>query len=192
MSTKRESDGFIAETLKVIEDTLNQVTEDLKAENSYTEWTREIKNRLCKVGRVCEVSKERKYWVYASCCDAADGTEWLYDLTWLDCKEANLTWRDSKGLHVRDVKLALESEWGNEGEINDDFQKLLLVRADLRCMIFSTQTKGCATEKAKAKIEDLITQVKQFSKSQDGDTYLFCAWLYGEDRFLFCDYTHDG
>lgn len=49
MNTKRESNEVIAETLKVIEDTLNQVTEDLKAENSDAKWTREIKNHLCKV-----------------------------------------------------------------------------------------------------------------------------------------------
>ena len=173
MSTKRESNGFIAETVDVIKETLDKVTEALKAENSDAKWTREIKNHLCKVG------KEKEYWVYASRCDEADDGEWLYDLTWLDYKGVNLI----------DVKLALESEWGDEGEINDDFQKLLLVRADLRCMIFSTQTKGDATEKAKEKIKNLITQVEQFSKSQAGDTYLFCAWLHGEDRFLFCDYT---
>ena len=96
MSTKRESNGFIAETLDVIKETLNQVTEDLKAEKSDAKWTREIKNRLCKVG------KKRKYWVYASRCDEADDGEWLYDLTWLDYQEDNLI----------DVKLALESEWG--------------------------------------------------------------------------------
>jgi hypothetical protein len=139
--------------------------------------------------RCCKVGKEKKYLVYASRCDEANDGEWLYDLTWLDCKEANFTWRDSKGLHLKDVKLALECEWGDEGEINDDFQKLLLARADLRCMIFSAPSKQSAKAKAKEKIDDLINQVEQFSKSQAGDTYLFCAWIEGEDRFLFCDYT---
>jgi hypothetical protein len=54
-----------------------------------------------------------------------DDGEWLLDQLWMDRKD----WR---------IVLAVESEWGNEGEIESDFLKLLSVKAHKKLMIFST------------------------------------------------------
>jgi len=86
------------------------------------EWTKQIKSRLAGLGR------KYKYWVYASQAENIDGGEWLFDLTWLNYSGNNLI----------NVELALESEW-NTNSINDDFQKLLLARAELRVMIFQSK-----------------------------------------------------
>ena len=42
---------------------------------------------------------------------------------------------DGIGL-IRVVPLVAEVEWGNEGDVWDDFQKLLAARAEERVMIF--------------------------------------------------------
>ena len=132
-------------------------------------WTRGIKNRICKIG------KERGYEVRASSSEEADSGEWLYDVIWRKMSENK----------VLDVGLVLESEW-KRPLIDDDFQKLLLAKAELRCMIFYAASK----QSAKREVEELINQVVEFSRSQTGDKYLFCGWLVDEERFYFRDYTY--
>ena len=80
-----------------------------------SEWTKQIKNRVCTLG------KRYRYWVYASSCDGTDGGEWLYDITWLNYS----------GKKLIDVELVLGVRMEKNG-IDDDFQKLLLARAELR------------------------------------------------------------
>ena len=62
--------------------------------------------------------------VCASNVDSADWGEWLYDVSWLHGKR----W-------LRSVPMVAECEWGNFGDIEDDFQKLLVPRASLRVMV---------------------------------------------------------
>ena len=57
-----------------------------------------------------------------------DDGEWLLDLLWMDKKD----WR---------IVLAVESEWGNQGEIESDFLKLLSVKAHKKLMIFSSANR---------------------------------------------------
>ena len=119
---------------------------------------------------------KRGYEVRASSSEEAHSGEWLYDVIW----------RKMSGNKFLDVGLVLESEWEPSG-IEEDFQKLLLARAELRCMIFYSASK----QSAKREIEDLINQVGEFSGSQSGDKYLFCAWLADEKRFHFRDYVFE-
>lgn len=133
-------------------------------------WTRGIKNLICKIG------KERGYEVRASSSEEAHSTEWLYDVIW----------RKMSGNKVANVGLVLECEWERSG-IEEDFQKLLLAKAELRCMIFYTESK----HNAKREIEELIHQVVEFSRSQSGDKYLFCVWLTDEKHFFFRDYVFE-
>jgi len=46
-----------------------------------TEWTRNIKNELAKLG------KKHRYHVYARDYDGVNGGEWLFDMTWLEYSE---------------------------------------------------------------------------------------------------------
>lgn len=55
------------------------------------------------------------------------GGEWLFDLCMLEWNEHG---------YLARMPLALECEWGNDDAILDDFQKLIVCRADLRVMIF--------------------------------------------------------
>ncbi len=96
--------------------------------------------RRCRTGRVirapCRWGLRRGYHVYAKGVGRGlkrrnpgrvDG-EWLYDVTCL---------RYGDDEYLKEVPLVVESEWGDEHEIFDDFEKLLLCRADLRLMIFN-------------------------------------------------------
>ena len=164
MSMERESNEMIKQTL----DEFNAYA--LKMNLTDREWTIEIKNRICKIG------KERGYEVRASSSEEAHSAEWLYDVIW----------RKMSGNKVVDVGLVLESQWDRSG-IVDDFQKLLLARAELRCMIFCTASK----QSAEVEIGELINQVGKFSGTQPSDKYLFCAWLADEKHFYFHDYAFD-
>ena len=175
----------VRETNEIIKQTLSEIPSAEFASYERTKRTEEVRNRICKAG------DKQGYFAYGSGHRGPEGYcrgEWLYDIIWLDYHDNDL---------LRDVKLVLECEWSQDkykselgrtrSEIKDDFEKLLLARADLRCMIFKDESK----QEAKAKIGELIDEVESFSKSEVKDNYLFCAWLEGEDRFLFCDYTHE-
>ena len=85
-------------------------------------WTSELKRRIGDLGR------ERGYHICASGRAAPGGQgEWLYDFVWLSIE----------GQSIVDVPLVLESEWAIDlKNIDGDFSKLLLARADHRVMIF--------------------------------------------------------
>ena len=59
-----------------------------------------------------------------------DWPEWLYDVTWLKYEH------EGERLLIEAPSVA-ECEWGNKGDIDDDFEKLLLARAGIRLMIFN-------------------------------------------------------
>ncbi|MGR2665793.1 hypothetical protein [Vibrio campbellii] len=145
-----------------IQQILDQIVLD-SARNQWgdTEWTREIKSRLCLFG------KDKRYWVYAT-SEHADGSEWLYDVTWLTFS----------GDRLLNTELVLECEWDVNG-IDFDFQKLLLAKSEIKVMIF--QQKSAIA--AQAKIEDLIEQVIKYSKTTSNEMYLFSCWLQDECEF---------
>ena len=128
----------------------------LRADAANAEWTQAIKTELCSLG------SEFGFWVYAAGCEAADGGEYLYDVTWLDYEGDFLT----------SAALVAECEWGNLPHIDEDFQKLLFPRADVRLMIFDGNhppfTQGIA--------EHLARHVRHFRRSADYDSWLFAAW----------------
>jgi hypothetical protein len=143
-------------------------------------WTKQVKKRLCKVGhdqgyRVCVEKK----------LEQAYRSEWLYDMTWLKFD----------GRELIDVPLVLECEWGyfdeptkdhyHHDRVQYDFQKLLLAKADLRCIIFAAQN----LQDAEKYVEELIDIVERFQKRKIGDNYLFCVCLSAEKRFHFKEYT---
>ena len=90
-----------------------------KEEWSDSTWTREIKSSIARIGNRCN------YAVYASSIPEAKGGEWLFDMTWIE--------QNRKG-GLLSIPLVLESEWGRSADAIDDFQKLLIARADRRVM----------------------------------------------------------
>lgn len=127
------------------------------------EWTRQIANRICKLG------KKLGYSVYSSTEKEEDQKGWLYDVTWL---------KHNKNGSIVYSPLILESEWGTFDEIRDDFAKLLLSRAKHRVMIFEQKPK-------KDIIKSLMEEVEKFSGSQKGDRYFFAGYDLKTDKFEF-------
>lgn len=117
-------------------------------------WTSELKLKIGLLG------KNHGYYICASGWGLPDGQgEWLYDLVWLSIR----------GQSIVDVPLVLESEWAIDlKNIDEDFSKLLLARAQHRVMIFQQRTLS-DVEKV---FDFLSNQISVFSRSQPGDRYL--------------------
>ena len=102
--------------MRSVQHTLNNL--QIEAAAPTAEWTAAIKTALCDLGRTFQ------YWVYARADEVPeanrDGSEWLYDVTWLDYSGDDLI----------NVPLVAECEWQGGLHIDDDFQKLLLSHAD--------------------------------------------------------------
>jgi hypothetical protein len=87
-----------------------------------TEWTRILKETLLRMGKKLhhEVNPDRKN---------GEPSQFLLDLVW---------WRNKRDM---DIVLAVESEFGPNNEVLQDFGKLLVVKAPLKLMVFKKQTK---------------------------------------------------
>ena len=124
-------------------------------------WTKEIKQTLTTLGR--ELGYDVRGVPKPDRRDDFEA-EWLWDLSWAEVRNRML-------IHL---PLIVESEWNSEGDTSfetevlwKDFQKLIVGRAALRVMIFSTrETETC--------FERLIDATRP--ASQPGDRYLLAAW----------------
>ena len=135
-------------------------------------WTKEIMTRLCQAGQ------DESCTVCVTSIDEADYGEWLYDMTWLKYN----------GKRLENVELVLECEWGYfDQDVRDDFQKLLLAKARLRCMIFWAEDRETGTDN----VNTLIEEIELFQRSAIGDTYLFCVWSDDTNGFDFWTHTFD-
>ena len=131
-------------------------------------WTTKVKSSLAKLG------KDRGYGVYASSISMKlrKGGEFLYDVIWL---------KQDKGYLLR-VPLVAESEWSvAKGAASDDFQKLLMARADHRLMVLSAKRGHPAAEI----IDPLIKEIERCESRERGDRYLFASWLEPSKEFAF-------
>lgn len=175
---------WVNETAHAIRNTLNQITEDFGRKKDYRDdpWTREILKRLARLGK--NQSRDENgagIWVYASktgaeaCAGVADGGEWLFDLCWLDYAGKD-TWAQ-----LQSVPLAAEIEWGNQGDIIDDFQKLVLARAKLRLMIFAASSHATVVEL----FDRLLSFADGFGDQEQSDRYLLCGYDAGNGKFVF-------
>ena len=121
----------------------------------YKKATEAVKNKLSEIGQ-----EKLGCYVCASGVQRANWGEWLYDVTWLEY--------DCDGGSLVDAHLAAECEWGNCGDIKDDFQKLLLARASVRLMIFG----GWDECGSKRKLEWIANEIGNFKPSLDEDAWL--------------------
>ena len=98
--------------------------------------------------------------------------EWLFDIACLQYTDRFV----ERGIPyferpLKNVLLVGECEWGHERMIHNDFEKLLLARADIKLMVFDGSNLPDAH-----KFSELKELVSQFSHSHTGDTYLLAAW----------------
>ena len=133
-------------------------------------WTKAVLTVLCRLGHQleCTVGASPRYVSEKN----RDWGEWLFDAIWCSC--------DDDG-RIKAVELAAESEWGNLGAIEDDFQKLLVARATVRVMVFDAgQSEGGIS----AVVETLRDNVRTF-QGKKGDTYLLIAYVKDEHSWRF-------
>ncbi len=149
-----------------IQERLQSVARNAQGQNwPDPQWTREVKNALATLGRESDCD------VWAASCDVeVRGGEWLFDLVWLKYCDHRLV----------GVPLVVESEWNPAG-VYDDFEKLLVVRAEHRLLIFSAKTRTRAAER----FVDLEQRVGQFEFTASGDRYLFSCWTNDTAIFVF-------
>ena len=147
-------------------------------ELSVSDWTKEVKTALCNA--CCEAFKGsgQQVKLFASGVGtAADGGEWLFDVTCL--------LNDDKG-YIKSIPLVAESEWRGRNDVVDDFEKLLVARADVCVMIFDRNYWDSA-EQAIAELKAYVTACE---RSEPDDIFLLAAWT--RDGFEYCQIAGGG
>ena len=131
------------------------------------QWTQAVLTALCCVGR------RFGFTTWASKVDDQykNGGEWLYDMTCCEYEKDFL----------KSVPVVAECEWGNLGDIKDDFEKLILARAAVRVFVFDGMY---CKNGAEALANKFCDWVGAFEGSQKGDTYLLVG--YEEDEKDWC------
>lgn len=135
----------LAEIASEIIDTVPQ-----QADAGRPNWTKTVKDVLR-----AHANRER-YQVYPD-LDEKTG-EWLLDLIWLDRKTGT-------------VHLAVESELGKEGEVLDDFQKLLCIKSPLKIMVYYAEKRSY--------LGTFIEYMEAFDHHIEGEHYLLIEFAPG-------------
>ena len=102
---------------------------------------------------------------YATRIPVAAGGEWLYDAVGL---QYDIPYDNCFSRTV----LVAECEWGPQLEIMNDFQKLLLARADVRVMVFD----GTHDPRYQELFEIFEANIDNNQQAEPGDLWLFAAW----------------
>ena len=132
-----------------------------------TVWTHAVKSELCAAGL------DLGYYVCTSGVAQADHGEWLFDQVWMN-------WTPTPRQLER-IGLVVECEWSRtQAEIFDDFEKLLVARADVRLMIFQAPT----AEEVADLFARLRTATQGFSQHQSGDYYMLAGYDRQARQFL--------
>ena len=131
--------------------------------------TKDVKKELCKA---CKETIDDVYTFATGLSPKyAYGAEWLFDVTGLLYDKDN---------YISRTVLVAESEWGPELEILNDFEKLLLARADVRVMVFDG-TKSPGYQEIFEKFE---TRINRCEQSEQGDIWFFAALM--PNGWKFC------
>ena len=149
-------------------------------------WTDQVMSALCKWG----LEKGKGFWVgakgmkddkglaeFAREHGGKIGGEWLYDFTCL---------RYSSCGYLKRIPLVAECEWkiqeSNQDEVNEDFEKLMLARADVRLMVFNGNPYRDERKSIPSKgLKVFRTYIKKCEHTSTGDTYLFAARLHDSE-----------
>ena len=156
-----------------LEALLNDLAQQAEAEKGWgkDKWTREVKLQLVSRGNGMDLQTCASVrGLVPDACRPYWG-EWLYDVVWLRGDWPGL----GRRYRIACVPLVAEIEWGNSGDVCDDFQKLLVARADVRMMIFD--------EHHDLAVEDLIDQINFFNGNMAGDHYLLASYNRANQHF---------
>jgi hypothetical protein len=168
MATARTTNARSLEA-EIKDELASLATEDRKQPKSRgtTWWTRALK---CSLGGLGGDHGCRCYST-----EHEKNGEWLFDMTWIL----------GKGGYTEQLLLVMESEWGNDSEISNDFQKLMVARARHRLMVYQASDK----RDAKRIWSRRIREIDRFCDKKRGDRYLFAAWLSKSRDFVFFTYV---
>ena len=144
--------------VKTIKSNLDKLYDQM---NGHDINTVEVKTALCAA-----CNKNKKVYTFATGVDSAHGDEWLYDVT-------ALRYNKPKGDYIIRTVLVAESEWGCEREILNDFQKLMVARADVRVMVFD----GTQKPRYRKFFKIFAKHIAKCEQSKQGDIWLFAAWM---------------
>jgi len=162
--------------VKELKDALDRVPPKLPKEWRREPWTRAVKEELCRWGL------EQGFYVYAHSVeerfrqtwpkDKRPRYEWLFDVTCLAYTDDD---------YLERVPLVAECEWGCEEEIHDDFEKLLVARAEVRVMVFDGKEIPGADKFAEFK-----AYIRRFAPTGPDDLYLLAAYREDSNQFEYC------
>jgi hypothetical protein len=111
-------------------------------------------------------------WAASGSSQATDPAEWMWD---------GGAFEKIRGWTSRQP-LILECEWGrHDGDVKDDFEKLIVSRADLRVMVFWRNAESEAAES----FQKFETGAKESSISEPGDRYLLVCYFPNIQRVTF-------
>jgi len=114
----------------------------------------------------------------------ADFDEWLFDVCWLEYRRRP----DGSVGFLRRLALAAECEWGNRGDVEDVFEKLLVSRADLRVVIYEANSSHDVQS-----IASRLWELEQrFERRNPEDRYLLAGRDSSEHGFTCFQLTSEG
>ena len=128
-----------------------------------SEWTNMLKSTFAELAKEVDAN-----YVLSS---SQHGGELLFDMAW----------RQSES--CPDIILSMESEWGDEGDVLNDFKKLMNVKAGLKVMIFSTKKDAPARSTMEAAIAKCLSSSVHHMK---GEEYLLFNFPHGLPGMAYC------
>ncbi len=152
---------------------LNEIPNNLKMQgigDKETHWTHEIKKQFSIIG------ENKGYYVCTSKGNDIEihCGEWIYDQCWLKYSEEKT--EDFNYEYLLDVFLVLESEWGNAGDVIDDFHKILQAKARYKVMIFQ--------ENNPEKLYNYMTKnIEKYNYAGEKEIYILACYKSNESKF---------
>ena len=114
------------------------------------------------------MGKERDKDLLICCHGSIEHGEWLLDVIWMVPNEHK-------------VILAVESEWGRLALVEDDFDKLLSVKAPRKLMLFSTRNHQSADKI----VEKLASNMRAYPYHVKGEEYMLLE-ITAPGAFRYC------
>jgi len=125
--------------------------------------------------RLSELGKGLGFTVLANDC-GTDSCEWLYDMVWAAYESEPTTPAQKTVAHfLTRQAMVMELEWRQgrpsreDRDVDEDFQKLVQARADVRVWMSRVSTRPSAEEH----IQSCRKQIQAFSGTLPSDQYLF-------------------
>jgi hypothetical protein len=132
--------------------------------DSNPQWTISVRDVLHKLGNEKGFKVESRRTKNNPDCH-----EWLYDVVWL-----------RQPPHTA-MEFAAESEWGDPGSVQDDFQKLLCIKAPVKLLLFAFKKESNSSI---AVWDGIRNYLNDYPHHLSGETYVFMEFHADSCRFV--------